>query len=164
MTEETRRTLALEAMTADGRDERIAWAERVLDMGAFPSPNLSTLALLSVERTPNPWEADELFRRRSLEELDLAAVSREEGLRQYARDVAEGIVTGVVEPLEGVHQLRDLVRALDYLEDLQPWGGFREDVFLIDFIGGELIYSEDMIPKLKSEARALLRRIPKKYF
>jgi hypothetical protein len=166
MTEETRRTLALEAMTANGRDERIAWAERALDMGASPSPNLSTLALLSAQRTPNPWEVDELFRR-SLKELDLSGVSREEGLRQYARDVAEGIVTGVVGPLEGVRQLHDLVRALDYPEDMQPWGSYHEDLdalFLIDFQDGELIYSEDMIPEIKSEARTLLHRIPKKYF
>jgi hypothetical protein len=163
MTEETRRTLALEAMTANGRDERIAWAERALDMGVFPSPNLSTLALLSAQRTPNPWEVDELFRR-SLEELDLAGVRREEALRQSARDIAENIVLGMVGPLEGARQLRELVCALDYPEDMQPWGGFHEDWFLIDFEDGELIYSEDMIPEIKSEARALLQRIPKKYF
>ena len=163
MTKEDRRALAIEAVLADTRDKRIAWAERALNMGALPSPNLSTLVLLSVERTPNPWEVNDLFRR-SLQELNLSEVSREEGLRQYARDVAGGIVTGVVVPLEGARQLRGVVRALDYPEDLQPWGGFHEDLFLIDFKDGKLIYSDGMIPELKREARALLHRIPKKYF
>ena len=163
LTKETRRTLTLEALVADGRDERIAWAERALDMGAFPSPNLSSLALLSVERTPSPWEVDDLFRR-SLKELNLPVVGREEGLRQYARDAAEKIASGVVWPLEGSRQLRNLVCALGYPEDMQPWGDFYEDLFLIYSDEGKLIYSDDMPAEIKREAHTLLHRIPKKYY
>src|SRR5215211_9336260 len=63
MTREDRRTLIIGAMTSDGREERIAWAVHALDLGADPSPNLYSLALLSVERIPSPWEVDELFGR-----------------------------------------------------------------------------------------------------
>ena len=163
MTKEDRRTLALEAMVADGRDERIAWAVRAPDVGAPPSPSLSTLALLSLQRFPNPWEVDDLFRR-SLEELDLPVVSREEALRQYARDVAENIAAGALGPLEGAGRLRDLVRALDYPEGLRSWGDFDEDLYLIDFDRGELIYAEDMIIEIERQAHALVLKIPKKYF
>src|SRR5215210_3619169 len=96
-----------EAMTSDGRDERIAWAVHALDLGASPSPNLCSLALISVERIPNPWEVDDLFRR-SVDELGLARPSPEEYLRQHARDVAKGIVAGTVQPLEGAHVLHDI--------------------------------------------------------
>ena len=153
MTKEDRRTLALEAMVADGRDERIAWAVRAPDVGAPPSPSLSTLALLSLQRFPNPWEVDDLFRR-SLEELDLPVVSREEALRQYARDVAENIAAGALGPLEGAGRLRDLVRALDYPEGLRSWGDFDEDLYLIDFDRGELIYAEDMIIEIEPHRRS----------
>src|SRR5215212_7963747 len=54
MTREDRRTLTIEAMTSTGRDERIAWAVHALDLGASPSPNLCSLALLSAERIPLP--------------------------------------------------------------------------------------------------------------
>ena len=74
MTREGRRTLTIEAMTSAGRDERIAWAVHALDLGATPSPNLCSLALLSVERIPNSWEVDDLFRR-SIDELGLARPS-----------------------------------------------------------------------------------------
>jgi hypothetical protein len=47
---------------------------------------------------------------------------------------------------------------------MRPWGGFYEDTFLIDFREGESIYSDDMIPEIKSEVRASLHKIPKKYF
>ena len=130
MTGEDRRKLTIGAMTSTGRDERIAWAVHALDLGAAPSPNLCTLALLSAERIPNSWQVDDLFRR-SLDELGLARPAPEEHLRQHARDVAEGIVSGTVEPLEGVHVLHALSEALGYPEDLVPWDGFDEDLFLV---------------------------------
>ena len=164
ITKEDRRSLAIEAMLADARDKRIAWANRALDMGVSPSPNLFTLALLSVERTPSPWEVADLFRH-TLEDLDLGGVRREEGLRQCARDVAENIASGVVDPVVGARQLRELAQALGYPEDMRPWDDhFFEDSFLIDFKEGELIYSDEMPLALKREAWALLHRIPKKYF
>src|SRR5215218_9934667 len=113
MTREDRRTLTIEAMTSTGRDERIAWAVHALDLGAAPSPNLCSLALFAVERIPNPWEVDDLFRR-SIDELGLACPSPEEYLHQHARDVAEGIVSGTVEPLEGANILHALSGALGY--------------------------------------------------
>src|SRR5215211_7469556 len=130
MTREDRRRLTIEAMTSSGRDERIAWAVHALDLGAAPSPSLCSLALFSVERISNPWEVDDLFRR-SVDELGLARPSPEEYLRQHARDVAEGIVAGTVEPLEGAHILHAIAGALGYPEDLVPWDGFDEDLFLV---------------------------------
>ena len=106
-------------MTSTGRDERIAWAVHALGLGAAPSPSLCSLALFSVERIPNPWQVDDLFRR-SVDELGLARPSQKEYLRQHARDVAEGIVSGTVEPLEGAHVLHALSGALGYPEDLVP--------------------------------------------
>ena len=150
-------------MLADARDKRIAWANRALNMGVSPSANLSTLALLSVERTPNPWEVADLFRR-TLEDLGLGGVHREEGLRQCAHDVAENIASGVVEPLVGARRLRELAQALGYPEVMRPWGDYLEDSFLIDFKEGQLIYSDEMPLEIKRQARALLHRIPKKYF
>ena len=165
MTREDRRTLTIEAMTATGRDERVAWAVHALNLGAAPSPNLCSLALLSVERIPNSWEVDELFRH-GLEELGLARPSPEEYLRQHARDVAEGIVAGTVEPLEGAHVLRAIAEALGYPEDLVPWDGFDEDLFLgVGADGRSLYYAgDDMISYIYQNARAVPHKIPKKYF
>ena len=165
MTREDRRTLTIEAMTSTGRDERIAWAVHALDLGAAPSPNLCSLALFAVERIPNPWEVDDLFRR-SIDELGLARPSPEEYLRQHARDVAEGIVSGTVEPLEGAHVLHAVSGALGYPEDLAPWDGFDEDLFLgVGEDGRSLYYAgEDMISYIYHNARAVRHKIPKKYF
>jgi hypothetical protein len=165
MTREDRRTLTIEAMTSTGRDERIAWAVHALDLGAAPSPSLCSLALFSVERIPNSWQVDDLFRR-SVDELGLAHPSPEEYLRQHARDVAEGIVSGTVEPLEGAHILHAIAGALGYPEDLVPWDGFDEDLFLgVDEDGRSLYYcGEDMISYIYHNARALPHKIPKKYF
>src|SRR5215208_2736766 len=113
MTREDRRSLTIEAMTSTGRDERIAWAVHALDLGAAPTPSLCSLALFSVERISNPWEVDDLFRR-SVDELGLARPAPEEYLRQHARDVAEGIVSGTVEPLEGAYILDAVADALRY--------------------------------------------------
>ncbi len=165
MTKETRRTLTLEAIIADTLDERIAWAQRALDMGASPSPNLCTLALLLVERTPSPWEVDDLFQR-SLKELNLSILDREQGLRQYARDVAESIVTGTVGLVEGAYEIQAVAEALDYPEDMKPWDGFDEDSFLVIGADGRPFYYawDYMISYIKENADALLHKIPKKYF
>ena len=165
MTREDRRTLTIEAMTSTGRDERIAWALHALDLGAVPSPSLCTLALLSAERIPNSWQVDDLFRR-SVDELGLAHPSPEEYLRQHARDVAEGIAAGNVEPLEGAHILHAIAEALSYPEDLVPWDGFDEDLFLVvGADGGSLYYDGDnMISYIKQNARFVPHKIPKKYF
>lgn len=114
---------------------------------------------------PNPWEVEDLFRR-SLKELNLSTRDREEGLRQYARDVAEGIVSGSVEPVRGASEIQVVTEALGYPEYMEPWGGFDEDLFLaVGADGRSLYYSgDDMISYIKSKADALLRRIPKKYF
>jgi hypothetical protein len=165
MTKEVRRTLTTEMIIADTRDKRIAWAVRALEMGASPAPNPCTLALLSVERVPNPWEVDVLFER-SIEELDLAISDREEALRQYARDVAEGVVSGYREPIAGAYELQAVAEELGYPEDMEPWGGFDEDLFLVvDADGDSLYYSgDDMISYIDEIARALLQKIPRKYF
>jgi hypothetical protein len=165
MSKEDRRALAIEAMLSDARDKRIAWANRALDMGVSPSPNLSTLALLSAERTPNPWEVDDLFRR-SLKELDLSTRDREEGLRQYARDVAEGIVSGSVEPVRGAKEIYAVTLALGYPKYMEPWGGFDEDLFVAVGEDGRTLYyfGDNMISFIKWEAGALVHRILKKYF
>ena len=165
MTREDRRTLTIEAMTSTGRDERIAWAVHALDLGAAPSPNLCTLALLSAERMPSPWEVDDLFRR-SVDELGLARPAPEEYLRQHARDVAEGIVSGSVAPLEAAHVLHAIAGALGYPEDLVPWDGFDEDMFLVVGADGRSLYysEDDMISYIYQNARALAHKIPKKYF
>jgi hypothetical protein len=163
MTKETRRALIIEAILADTGDKRIAWAEHTLDIGASPSPNLCTLALLSVERTPDPWEVDDLFRR-SLEELELPTLDREEGLRQYARDVAEDIVSGAIEPVRGAYEIQAVAEALGYPEDMWPWGGFYEDNFLVFGADGSLLYTawDYMISYIKESAETLLHKIPKK--
>src|SRR5215212_4082308 len=70
MSREERRTLTIGAMTSTGRDERIAWAVHALDLGAAPSPNLCSLALLSVRRIQNPRQVEDFFRR-SLKEPTL---------------------------------------------------------------------------------------------
>ena len=165
ITREDRRTLTIGAMTSTGRDERIAWAVHALDLGASPSPNLCSLALLSVERIPNSWEVEDLFRR-SFDELGLARPSPEEYLRQHARDVAEGIVSGAVEPLEGAHVLHAVAGALGYPDDLAPWDGFDEDLFLVVGEDGRSLYhSRDaMISYIFQNARAVPHKIPRKYF
>src|SRR5919107_3378867 len=155
MTREDRRTLTIEAMPSTGRDERIAWAVHALDLGAAPTPSLCSLALFSVERIPNSWQVDDLFRR-SVDELGLARPAPEEYLRQHARDVAEGIVAGTVDPLEGAHILHAIAGALGYPEDLSPWDGFDEDLFLVVAEDGSTLYylEEDMLSYIERNARA----------
>jgi hypothetical protein len=126
-----------------------------LELGTPDSPNLCSLALLSVERNPDPWEVDDLFRR-SVEDLNFPTPDPEEWLRQYAREVAEGVISGVVEPLEGARELHGLAGTLGYPEVMMPWVGFDEHLFL----DSNIMISE----KIKHQAHALLREIPKKYF
>ncbi len=165
MTKEDRRKLTIEAMTSTARDQRIAWALHALDLGVTPSPNLCSLALLSVERMPSVWEVEDLFRR-SIQELGLPCPAPEEYLRQHARDVAEGLVSGAVGPLEGARILHTVAEALGYPKDMVPWDGFDEDLFLVVDADGEPLYYSggDMISYIKREAQALLQKIPKKYF
>jgi hypothetical protein len=166
MTREDRRTLIIKAMTSTGRDERIAWALRALDLGATPSPNLCSLAMLSVRRIPNPWEVDDLFRR-SFEELGFPRPAPEEYLRQHARDVAEEIVSGTLDPLEGARILNTVAEALDRRsQDLEPWTGFHEDLFLVMGADGRTLYysEENMISYIERKAQTLVREIPKRYF
>jgi hypothetical protein len=171
ITNEDRRKLTIDAAISAGRDQRIAWALHALELGAAPSPNLCSLALLSVERMPNPWQVDELFRG-SIQELALPRPSQEECLRQHARDVAEGIVSGAVEPLEGARQLYRLAVELNYSSEMMPWVGFDEDLFVVPASNGETrLYlflqggrSDEVIPEIERQAHTLLQKIPKEYF
>jgi hypothetical protein len=71
-----------------------------------------------------------------------------------------------VEPLEGAHILHAVAGALGYPQDMAPWDGFDEDLFLV--VGADertLYYSgDDMISYIKWNARVLPHKIPKKYF
>ena len=166
ITNEDRRTLTIEATISTGLDQRIAWALHSLEVGAAPTPNLCSLALLSVERMPNPWKVDELFRG-SIQELALPRPSQEECLRQHARDVAQRIVSGDVEPLEGARQLSRLAVELNYPSDMLAWVGFEEDLFVVPAPeGGTRMYyfSDEVIPEIEHQAHTLLQKIPKKYF
>ena len=121
---------------------------------------------------PNPWKVDELFGG-SIQELALARPSQEECLRQHARDVAEGIVSGDVEPLEGARQLYRLAVRLNYPSDMMAWVGFDED--LLDAVpasdGETRMYfflqggrSDEVIPEIEHQAHTLLQKVPKEYF
>ena len=71
-----------------------------------------------------------------------------------------------MEPLEGAHILHAIAEALSYPEDLVPWDGFDEDLFLVvGADGGSLYYDGDnMISYIKQNARFVPHKIPKKYF
>jgi len=60
----------------------------------------------------------------------------------------------------------DIAGALGYPDDLVPWDGFDEDLFLgVGEDGRSLCYSgEDMISYIYHNARAVRHKIPKKYF
>jgi hypothetical protein len=114
---------------------------------------------------PSLWEVEDLYRR-SIQELGLPCPAPEEYLRQHAHDVAEGLVSGTVEPLEGARLLNSVAETLGYPKDMASWGKFDEDLFLeVDADGEPLYYSEsDMISYIEREAQTLLQKIPKKYF
>jgi TPP-dependent indolepyruvate ferredoxin oxidoreductase alpha subunit len=95
--------------------------------------------MLSVRRIPSLWEVDDLFRR-SFEELGLPHPVPEEYLRRHARDVAEVVVAGNLDPLEGARILNTLAEALDQSQDLAPWTGFDEDLFLVVGADGRTLY------------------------
>ena len=60
----------------------------------------------------------------------------------------------------------DVAGALGYPEDLVPWDGFDEDMFLVVGADGRSLYysEDDMISYIYQNARALPHKIPKKYF
>jgi hypothetical protein len=60
----------------------------------------------------------------------------------------------------------DIAGALGYPEDLVPWDGFDEDLFLVVGVDGRsLYYDEDvMISYIYHHARAVRHKIPKRYF
>lgn len=160
MDRETRRALILEAAVSSRStfENRIEWASHALEVGA-DSESLRVLASLSLEERPDPHEVDKYFRR-SLEDLAWWPLRCEMLLRQHARDLCEGFLSGRLSPERLTHEMHQMAVDLDYPGDLSYWIGLDDGWSLIGFwhpTRGALVDA------IRQEARALVEATPKKF-
>ena len=121
VTDEAVELLAIEARGSLRGQELVDWATKTLSIG-YESPALVTLAGLDLDSVPRVADALPLFLR-ALTELDLVVPEGEEGiLRAKARIIARRILSGRVNPAEGVAMMeKAVVSPLGHPSDLMPW-------------------------------------------
>jgi hypothetical protein len=168
MNPETRRDLAIEAACAGGYGDRFSWASHVLEGGA-DSESLRVLAGLALEKLPNPWEVDALFRR-SLNEMGWPPLRREELLRQRARDLCEDFLSGLLPPRRLTHELYRTAVDLDYPADLSARVGLDDCWTLIGLYHRDEAELEDhrdeaeLEEEIRHEAHAFIAITPKRFY
>jgi hypothetical protein len=133
--------------------------EHALEGGA-DSESLRVLASLTLEKLPNPWEADALFRR-SLNEMGWPSLRRKELLGQRARDLCEDFLSGRLPPRRLTQELYRMAVDLDYPADLSAWVGFDDCWTLIGLYHRDEAELEEGI---RQEAHAFIAITPKRFY
>ena len=126
--------------------------------GGADSESLRILAGLSLDEQPDPREVDKFFHR-SLEELAWWPLRHEELLRQRARDLCEGYLSGRLSPVRLTSEMSRMAIDLDYPSDLSTWVGLDDDWGLIGIVHPT---REDLDADIRQEAHAFVEATPKK--
>jgi hypothetical protein len=84
----------------------------------FDSASLRILAGLNT--FDSTYEAEDYFRR-TIAELKIESLTREESLKQYSCNVAQAIVNRSITPVDGVRELYAACVASDYAKEYTIW-------------------------------------------
>lgn len=114
---ETYKILAERYLGTARHEDYVDWAVACLESD-LDSKNIRILA--SLRNAASPSEVENYFNR-SLQDLGLTVPDRRECLVEYARGVAQQIVSGDVSPLDGCSQIYRVVRALDVPHEMIAW-------------------------------------------
>ncbi len=109
--------IAYQAMGRVVSEDYVDWAMSEV-MDGWESPNLAILAGLC---KPLYRPEVEFYFRQTLDDLGWTLPGPEAALRQYARNVAQKIISAAVPPVEGCREIYNVLVALDYALDLQAW-------------------------------------------
>ena len=98
-------------------EEYVDWAVSCLEAG-MDSKNICILA--SLQKPLYSSEVDDYFNR-SLKDLGWELPPPKECIMEYARILAEEILTSRVTPLEGCNKIYEVVLSLSYPRELMSW-------------------------------------------
>ena len=121
MNEATKQFFAKLYLQKASSDDYVDWAFACLDEG-LDSKSLRLLAALSKNHSIKA-DFEELFRL-SLNELDWNYLSKKEVLIDYAKDLAKQILSGEIEPEDGIEIINKIYLQLNFPPQLEMWGYF----------------------------------------
>lgn len=105
------------------------WAESLLYEN-IESENVAILASMGYERDPDSEEVETYFLK-SLKDLSLTLPNEKEGLMRYAKYLCEQIVSGDLEPEEGIGILDSFYLKSDYEAIYSIWYELTEDIWMV---------------------------------
>lgn len=147
---ETYKILTERYLGAATYEDYVDWAVACLESD-LDTKNIRILASLS--KSTSSSEVENYFNR-SLHDLGLTTPDHHECLVEYARGVAQQIVSGDVSPLYGCRQIYRVVRALNFPHEMIAWLYLDEGVSPDNL--GEL-QDADWDEAIKSEAARFVK-------
>ena len=142
---ETYKILAERYLGTVTDEDYVDWAVACLESD-LDTKNVRILS--SLGKSTSPSEVEDYFNR-SLHDLGLTMPDRRQCLVEYARGVAQQIVSGDVSPLDGCGQIYRVVRALDFPHEMIAWL-FLDEGLRPDNLGD--LQGADWDEAIKSEA------------
>lgn len=150
MNSETLRIMAERYLGSATCEDYVEWARACL---AANVDSKSMRILASLQKPLYSSEVDDYFYR-SLNELGWSMMEEPECLLQYARQVAQQILSNDLPPLEGCRKIYRIGDALGYPDDLIPWLYLDEG---LDPSGLSDLQGASWDEAIKSEADRLLK-------
>jgi hypothetical protein len=120
----TNKLLAESHMGVVTSEDYVRWAVACLESD-MDSKNIRILA--SLQKPLYSSEVDHYFRL-CLKDLGWTMPERRECLLNYARDLAQQIVSGDLSPEDGCRKIYRIASALNYPQELMPWVYFDENL------------------------------------
>lgn len=114
---ETNKILAERYLGTATHEDFVDWAVACLEED-LDTKNIRILA--SLRNASSPSEVEDYFNR-CLKDLGLTMPDRRACLFEYARGLAQQIVSGDLSPLEGCRQIYRVVRALKFPGEMMSW-------------------------------------------
>ena len=142
---ETKKILAERYLGTARHEDYVDWAVACLESD-LDTKNIRILASLS--KSTSPSEVENYFNR-SLQDLGLTMPDHRECLVEFARGVAQRIVSNEVSPLYGCGQIYSVVRALDFPHEMIAWL-YLDEGLRLDNLGD--LEGADWDEAIKSEA------------
>ena len=142
---ETYKIIAERYLGRATHEDYVDWAVACLESD-LDTKNVRILA--SLDKSASPSEVEDYFNR-CLHDLALTTPDRRECLVEYARGVAQRIVSGEVSPLYGCSQIYDVVRELDFPHEMIAWL-YLDEGLSPDNLGD--LHGADWDEAIKSEA------------
>lgn len=147
---ETNKMLAERYLGTATHEDYVDWAVACLQAD-LDTKNIRILA--SLRNAASPSEVEDYFNR-CLKDLGLTMPDRRECLFEYARGLAQQIVSGDLAPLDGCRQIYRIVRELGFPGEMIPWVYLDEGLHP-DYLGD--LEASDWDDAIKSEAARFVK-------